>query len=68
MCIRDSCTAAFGNFLPLEHAVYENDWRHEILEPSEFVRDGFIHLPEGYGLGAHLDQATIATKGVKWTE
>jgi galactonate dehydratase len=62
------CTAAFGNFLPLEHAVYENDWRHEILEPSEFVRDGFIHLPEGYGLGAHLDQATIATKGVKWTE
>jgi len=61
-------TAAFGNKIPLEHAVYEADWRHEVLEPFEIVKDGYLELPEGPGLGARIDPVAIAMRGKQWTE
>ncbi len=61
-------TAAFGNVLPLEHAVYEVDWRHTVLEPFERVEQGELILPEGQGLGARVDPAIIALQGTRWEE
>ena len=61
-------TIAFENVLPLEHAVYEIDWRHTILEPYERVENGHLILPEGTGLGARVDPAAVAFKGKSWTE
>ncbi len=61
-------TAAFGNVLPLEHAVYEVDWRHTVLEPYERVEDGHLVIPEGSGLGARVDPAAVAFRGRSWRE
>ena len=61
-------TAAFGNKIPLEHAVYEADWRHEVLEPYEIVKDGYLELPDGPGLGARVDPVAVAMRGKQWTE
>ena len=61
-------TAAFGNVLPLEHAVYEVDWRHTVLEPFERVEQGRLVLPESPGLGARVDPAAVAFKGTRWEE
>ncbi len=61
-------TLAFENVLPLEHAVYEVDWRHTVLEPYERVENGHLVLPEGNGLGARVDPAMIAMSGRSWTE
>ena len=61
-------TAAFGNTIPLEHAVYEVEWRNEVLEPFEIVKDGYLELPNGYGLGARVDPVAVAMRGRNWTE
>ena len=61
-------TIAFENVLPLEHAVYEVDWRHELLEPYERVENGHLIIPEGPGLGARVDPAAIAFRGKTWIE
>jgi len=61
-------TAAFGNKIPLEHAVYEADWRHEVLEPFEEIKDGYQTLPVGYGLGGRVDPVAVAMRGKQWTE
>ncbi len=61
-------TLAFGNILPLEHAVYENNWRHKILEPFEIISKGNLEIPDGEGLGAKIDPAIIAFHGKKWSE
>jgi len=61
-------TAAFGNTIPLEHAVYEVEWRHEVLEPFEDINKGYLMLPGGYGLGARVDPVAEAMRGRKWTE
>mgnify|MGYP000934524071 CR=1 FL=1 len=61
-------TLAFGNILPLEHAVYENNWRHKILEPFEIIKKGNLEIPDGDGLGARIDPAIIAFHGKKWSE
>jgi galactonate dehydratase len=61
-------TAAFGNKIPLEHAVYEADWRHEVMEPFEEIKDGYLILPDGYGLGGRVDPVAIAMRGKQWTE
>ena len=61
-------TAAFGATIPLEHAVYEADWRHEVLEPFEIVKGGSLELPGGPGLGARVDPVAIAMRGKQWTE
>ena len=61
-------TAAFGNKIPLEHAVYEVEWRHEVMEPFEQVENGYLLIPEGYGLGGRVDPIAIAMRGRTWTE
>jgi galactonate dehydratase len=61
-------TAAFGNTIPLEHAVHEVEWRHEVLEPFEDIKEGYLSLPDGYGLGARVDPVAIAMRGRQWTE
>lgn len=61
-------TAAFGNKIPLEHAVYEVDWRHEVMEPFEQIENGYFLLPDGYGLGGRVDPVAIAMRGRSWTE
>ncbi len=60
-------TAAFENKIPLEHAVYEVEWRHEVLEPFEIIKKGHLELPDGYGLGARIDPVAIAMRGRQWT-
>lgn len=63
-------TAAFRNpeTLPLEHAVYEVDWRHEVMEPYEEIANGEFVIPDGPGLGARVDPATVAFRGRQWEE
>ena len=63
-------TAAFRSdgTLPLEHAVYEVDWRHEVMEPYEQIRDGEFAIPDGTGLGARVDPAAVAFRGRQWEE
>jgi galactonate dehydratase len=61
-------TAAFGNVLPLEHAVYEVEWRREVMEPFEMVKDGHLHIPDGYGLGARVDPVAVEMRGRRWEE
>jgi galactonate dehydratase len=55
-----------GGPLPLEHAVYEADWRSSVLEPEERVEGGALLLPDGPGLGAGLDYSTVLSHGRKW--
>jgi galactonate dehydratase len=62
-------TAAFAGVagpLPLEHAVYEADWRQAVLSPAENIRKGAFVLPGGPGLGASLDYSTILKAGRRW--
>ena len=63
-------TAAFrtADTLPLEHAVYEVDWRHEVMEPYEQILDGEFVIPDGPGLGARVDPAAVAFRGRQWEE
>lgn len=61
-------TAAFGNKIPLEHAVYEADWRHEVMEPFEAIEDGYFQLPDEFGLGGRVDPVAVAMRGRSWTE
>ena len=63
-------TAAFRNAetLPLEHAVYEVEWRHEVMEPFERIDNGDFVIPDGPGLGARVDPATVAFRGRQWEE
>ncbi|MDP6667114.1 MAG: enolase C-terminal domain-like protein [Dehalococcoidia bacterium] len=61
-------TAAFGNKILLEHAVYEVEWRHEAMEPFEQVESGYLVLPDGFGLGGRVDPVAVAMRGRSWTE
>lgn len=64
-------TAAFAaglghDVLPLEHAVYEIDWRSTVLEPAERIESGAIWLPGDHGIGASLDPSTVRSRGRRW--
>ena len=59
-------SAAVDGAMPLEHAVYETDWRADILEPSEIVRDGRLWIPAGAGLGATLNRDLANRFGRTW--
>ena len=61
-------TIAFENTLPLEHAVYEIDWRHTLLEPQENIQNGHLIIPQAPGLAARVDPAAVAFRGKTWTE
>ena len=56
-------TAAVECSMALEHAVSESDWRSELIEPAEVIRDGNIYLPKGPGLGAVLNSNMMAKRG-----
>ena len=56
-------TAAVECSMALEHAVSESDWRSELIEPAEVIRDGNIYLPKGPGLGAVLNSNMVAERG-----
>ena len=60
-------TAAVRGAMPLEHAVYEADWRSEIITPAERVEDGQLWLPSGAGLGAELNWDVVRRFGMTWT-
>ena len=61
-------TAAFANVLPLEHAVYEADWRREVMEPFEEIKNGEFLIPDGPGLGGHVDPVMVEMRGRRWQE
>ena len=60
-------TAAVPGAMPLEHAVYEADWRAEIVTPAERVEGGRLCLPPGAGLGAELNWDVVRRFGRVWT-
>ena len=59
--------AAHRDPMPLEHAVDEAPWRHELLDPPERVKAGRLWFPGGSGLGATLNEAAIDRRGRRWT-
>ena len=61
-------TAAFGNVLPLEHAVYEVGWRREAMEPFEEITNGEFIIPDGPGLGGRIDPVMVEMRGRRWEE
>lgn len=56
--------ATVTNFLILEYAWGEVDWRAQLLDPPERIEAGYLILPEGSGLGHRLNQATLAGHAV----
>ena len=59
-------TAAFGNVLPMEHAVNEVEWRAEVLEPRERVVGGHFEFSGEPGIGCTLDYSTVFARGERW--
>ena len=59
-------TAAMPGAIHLEHAVYETDWRAEVVEPYERVEGGRLWMPEGAGLGAVLNEGVVKKYGRYW--
>ena len=60
-------TASMPGAMPLEHAVYEADWRADLLSPPERVESGRLHLAPGVGLGAELDWCEVLRWGRAWS-
>lgn len=61
-------TAAFDNVLPLEHAVYEAEWRKDVMEPFERIENGEFVIPDGSGLGGRVDPVMVEMRGRRWEE
>ena len=59
-------TAAMPGAIHLEHAVYEADWRAELVLPHERVEGGRLWMPDGVGLGAVLNEAVVERYGRYW--
>ena len=59
-------TAAMPGAIHLEHAVYEADWRAELVLPHERVEGGRLWMPDGAGLGAALNEAVVERYGRYW--
>jgi galactonate dehydratase len=53
-------SASIANFLVLEYAFGEVDWRGGLIRPAERVEDGYIAVPDSPGLGIELDEAVAA--------
>ena len=60
-------TASMPGAMPLEHAVYEADWRANLLSPPERVEGGRLHLMTGAGLGAALRWDELLRHGRVWS-
>ena len=59
-------TAATSGAMRLEHAVYEADWRADLVLPTERVEDGRLWFPGGVGLGATLNWDIVQRFGLVW--
>ena len=59
-------TAAVPTSMPLEHAVYEADWRADLLAPRERVEDGHLYLTSPPGLGAEINWDLVRRFGRVW--
>ena len=59
-------TASMPGAMPLEHAVYEADWRADLLSPPERIEDGRLHLNPSAGLGAELNWDELLLRGRVW--
>lgn len=59
-------TAAMPGAIHLEHAVYEVEWRAEVVLPYERVEGGRLWMPEGDGLGAVLNEDVVKRYGRYW--
>ena len=59
-------TAAMPGAIHLEHAVYEADWRAELVLPHERVEGGRLWMPDEAGLGAVLNEAVVERYGRFW--
>ncbi len=60
-------TAATNGAMRLEHAVYEADWRADLVLPTERVEDGRLWIPGGVGLGATMNWDIVQRFGRVWT-
>ncbi len=58
--------AAAPKAMPLEHAVDEASWRHELLDPPERIEDSMLRIPPGPGLGATPNWSVIERRGRRW--
>lgn len=47
------------NFLILEYAWGEAEWRAGLLDPPERIEDGYLLLPDGCGLGHSLNMEVV---------
>jgi galactonate dehydratase len=47
------------DFIILEFAWGEAEWRADLLEPAERIEDGYLVLPEGPGLGHRLNTSVV---------
>lgn len=81
--VRTSCHSPFGplsnlvsahvhaaspNAHALEHAVWETDWRADLLEPPEMVESGHLIFPGGVGAGAKINWTTLERAGgLRWS-
>jgi galactonate dehydratase len=59
-------TAAMNGAMPLEHAVYEADWRAALVTPNERIEGGKLWFPGGAGLGARLNDDVVMRYGRRW--
>ena len=59
-------TAAVPGAMPLEHAVYEADWRADLIDPPERIENGHMVLPNTIGLGAKLNSDILRRFGRVW--
>ena len=59
-------TAAVEGAMPLEHAVYEAEWRADLLDPPERIEGGRLWFPAGRGLGARLNDDLVLRFGRRW--
>ena len=59
-------TTATNGAMRLEHAVYEADWRADLVLPTERVEGGRLWIPGGVGLGATLNWDLVQRFGRVW--
>jgi galactonate dehydratase len=52
--------STMANFLILEYAWGEVDWRASLIEPREPVEDGYLVLSDAPGLGYRLNPEVVA--------
>ena len=59
--------AATPNPHALEHALWENDWRADLIDPPEIVENAHLVFPGGVGMGATINWKTLEkVGGVRW--